>query len=996
LEEVGMNLYSYDEFTDNEVAQKISFVKQTSATGLAAIGDKKKNEGDDYIPTDEECAVLFTATDLSSEHPIVMSSMFMAFVRSPHYDDNMKVLIDEKGKLGDETEISAQQYYDIYSQLEIDDVFEVVLSTELFGFIKDTDLANLTTNSDGNQVLIVPLGDIAVVTPTEEYSSYAYYYDGQMNVVNGLVINVYKSNGANSSSVVKQVKSVYSEMEEGENFEVTVSLLDDQSEFISDSISNVLVSMLIGGALAIIIIFIFLKQVKQSLIIAVTMPLSVLAALICMYAMGITLNMVSLGGLAVGIGMLVDNSIVVIESISKHRDMGKTAYQAAVDGSCEVGGALIGSTLTTVCVFIPIIFSGGLTGEIFTDLSWAVIFSLTFSLIIAVTVIPTLYSMLNGGDRQMLRANTPASQLEEGNATDKKGLEESSAEVKTLEESTEKSVEAETGKGGKKHKGLAKLKEPLIMRSIDKIYRKVLPKVLSKRVITVVAAVVIFGTSVFMVTLTGTEFLPSIDKGQIEVDMSYGANAQIEDVEKDVLAFTNTIKDNIDNIDYMSASVGKNGLLALTNTGIITVQLTTSRHTDKVVQQIRELVATSGTVGTVTVSEVDGVIASLMSGSSGVSVSIMGDDNQKLTAIANEIRGKLTEDSSLGFTDVKDTLTEQSTQYRLDFDEYKLAEYGLDYTTVITTLRVGIASYTAATVEIEGDSYDLNVQFADDVFAADESQTPREKLANFIIGYDGTDAIHLSDVLNKENEGDDGIIEEKTDACIRRSNGYNTVVITAQNTVLDSGEAGRQMKAIAKEVLSKEEYQDYTFESSGVSSYLTDAFSGLAVALVISFFLLYAVMAIQFSSFIKPLIVMASIPFSFTGGFIALLITGTSLNVVSFIGLIMLMGVIVNNAIVMLEKIKQLHDDGMPHYQAVQEACYARLRPILMTTLTTILALVPMAIGVGKGSELMQPLGIVVMGGLLVGTLVTLALVPAVYCLFNRISQKYPDGKKKK
>jgi HAE1 family hydrophobic/amphiphilic exporter-1 len=202
------------------------------------------------------------------------------------------------------------------------------------------------------------------------------------------------------------------------------------------------------------------------------------------------------------------------------------------------------------------------------------------------------------------------------------------------------------------------------------------------------------------------------------------------------------------------------------------------------------------------------------------------------------------------------------------------------------------------------------------------------------------------------------------------------------------------MQQVAKDVLAKEEYSGYSFVSSGISSYLTDAFEGLAVALVVSFFLLYAVMAIQFSSFIKPIIVMASIPFSFTGGFLALVITGTSLNVVSFIGLIMLMGVIVNNAIVMLEKIGQLHADGMEHYQAVQTACSERLRPILMTTLTTILALVPMAIGVGKGSELMQPLGIVVMGGLLIGTLVTLVLVPCVYCLFYGLSKDHPEGKK--
>lgn len=234
---------------------------------------------------------------------------------------------------------------------------------------------------------------------------------------------------------------------------------------------------------------------------------------------------------------------------------------------------------------------------------------------------------------------------------------------------------------------------------------------------------------------------------------------------------------------------------------------------------------------------------------------------------------------------------------------------------------------------------------------------------------------------------------ELTEACIVRTNGNKMITVSGVLPDTDTGTATDRMQAIAKEVLK--DYKDYSFSSSGISSYLTDAFEGLAVALIVSFFLLYTVMAVQFGSFIKPLIIMASIPFSFTGGFVALTITRTSLNVVSFIGLIMLMGIIVNNAIVMLEKIKQLKNEGLPHFDAVREACRERLRPILMTTLTTILALLPLAIGIGQGSELMSPLGIVVIGGLLLGTLVTLVLVPAVYCAVHRLSEKYPDGKVK-
>ena len=293
------------------------------------------------------------------------------------------------------------------------------------------------------------------------------------------------------------------------------------------------------------------------------------------------------------------------------------------------------------------------------------------------------------------------------------------------------------------------------------------------------------------------------------------------------------------------------------------------------------------------------------------------------------------------------------------------------------TLRIGIASYTACTVTFGGESYNITVKFDDDAI------TSRESLENFVIGSDGSSALLLKDVCT--------VLEEEKEACIRRSNGNNMISVSAVLPDTDTGTASKKMASVASSVLKN--YEGYGFEESGITTYLNDAFSGLAVALVISFFLLYAVMAIQFGSFLKPLIIMASIPFSFTGGFIALVITGTSLNVVSFIGLIMLMGVVVNNAIVMLEKIKQLKDE-MPHFEAVKQACTERLRPIFMTTLTTILALIPMAIGVGQGSELMQPLGIVVIGGLLIGTLVTLLLVPAVYCAVNRISAKYPNGKR--
>ena len=845
------------------------------------------------------------------------------------------------------------------------------LIEKMTGIKISIELINFINSLDGLDT--VKVSDVARVEITPSYRSYAYYSDGGIAIAdsNAIVIEIYKSNGANASAVVSEVKKIYSDISKTGGYTASIHLLDDQSEFISDSISNVLVSMIIGGVLAIFIIFVFLKKVRTSLVIAVTMPLSVLASLISLSLMGITLNMVSLGGLAVGIGMLVDNSIVVIEAISKHRDSGKNAYEAAVAGTSEVGGALFGSTLTTVCVFIPIIFLGGLTAEIFTDLSFAVIFSLVFSLIVAVTVIPTLYCIFEG-DRFIRRRRVAVRPAEEQLTID---MVSSDLEYNQHSQLTVTDSPSEEEKDKKKGK-LASLKEPVILNKLTSIYSKILKKALAHKFVTIITAVAIFGASIGLLFVTGLEFMPSIDKGQIEVTMKY-SSADLETVQSDVLAFSDIISREVSNIDYVSASVGKNGLLALADSGVITIQLTDNKNTKKTVEKIRQLSKEHPTVGSVTVREIDGVIASLTTGATDMSVTILGNDGAKLKEIAQKIEVKLREE---GFTDISDSATDRSKQYNLEFDRNKITSLGLDYQTVIMVLRIGIASYTACTVTIDGDEYKLNVQFADGRISS------RTDLENFVVGFSGEKAVKLSEILKGGK-----VKEEYTDAYISRSNGNKMISISAVLPNTDTGTATDRMREIVSSVIK--DYEGYSFSSSGISSYLTDAFEGLAIALVISFFLLYGVMAVQFSSFLKPLIIMASIPFSFTGGFIALTITRTSLNVVSFIGLIMLMGIIVNNAIVMLEKIKQLKNDGMSHFDAVKEACTVRLRPILMTTLTTVLALIPLAIGIGKGSELMSPLGIVVIGGLLIGTLVTLVLVPAVYCAVHRLSDNQPDGK---
>ena len=970
-------MYQGDTPSDEILLERIDFVRKTSSAGLSNIAAKKREaeaEGAQYVPTDSECVRLFVGTRLSVQHPIILSTEFMGFFRAESFSRNMEVLVEKRQDFGEN--IDADEYFELYQSLDLTGLLELKLSRELINFIMTTDLTALSESGE----LVVAVKDIATVSEEEQYSSFVYFGDGATpEIIAGTTIEVYKSNGANSSAVVSRVKEVYAQYLNSASG-IKIELLDDQSQFISESISNVLISMLIGGVLAVIVIFVFLKKVKTSLIIAVTMPLSVLASMICLSLAGITLNMVSLGGLAVGIGMLVDNSIVVIESISKHRDLDKTAFQAAVDGTTEVGGALFGSTLTTVCVFIPIIFAGGLTGEIFTDLSFAVIFSLTLSLVVAVTVIPALYAMLckkdgmlkGGRLKKFLSAESAIASYPQAECTARK----SDGECTEKEEKTQHVPQ----KTSKKFK-LSALKEPRIMDGITSFYGKLLPKVLKRKIIPILTAIIIFGASIGLLFLTGTEFLPSIDKGQIEITASYESGTSLEDIKTDVSLFADKIEEEFnDNLEYISVSVGKHGMLALTDTGIIKVQLKTNRGTAKSVDKIRQIAESGGGFSGrrgLSVKEIDGVVASLMSGADDLSVTVLGEDNDTLVRIAGDVIERLEAD---GFKDVKSSAADKEWQTDIRFDRAALSEFGLDYQTLVLTLRIGIASYTACTAVIDGEQCSVNVSFDNN------SLSDINSLRDFTVGFDSSGkTIKLYQVAEVSDP-------YEVDACIRRSDGKKMISVSAVLPGVDTGTAGARMQEIAAGVL--ENYNGYSFQQSGISSYLSDAFRGLAVALVVSFFLLYAVMAVQFGSALKPLIIMASIPFSFTGGFLALVITGSTLNVVSFIGLIMLMGVVVNNAIVMLEKIKQLHDDGMPHFEAVTEACKVRLRPIFMTTLTTILALIPLAIGVGQGSELMQPLGIVVIGGLLIGTLVTLVLIPAVYCAIHRISQKHPNGKK--
>ncbi len=1012
--EVTNPYYVYTEDDYDELAVEMQLVPDTekaavmreesapfSRAGLSVIG--KRRFFDEKI-SDADYAELFRGTDIATDYPIVMTEIGMKFVRAESFDANAAFLLEHKTLYPKPSDVesgylSDAEVSELYNGLDTDGIINYELSDDMIAFIRATDFG-------GGSALTVKMSDIArVVGPGDDgyvpsYGSYAYY-----NGVQGVKVSIFAAGGANGTNVVRAVKDIIADMSE-HDAPFTIALTDDNSEFISESVSNVLISMLIGGALAVFVIFLFLKKAKPSIIISVTMPLSVLSALLLLFVMGITLNMVSLGGLAVGIGMLVDNSIVVIEAISKRRDAGDSSFRAAVNGTSEVAGALVGSTLTTVCVFIPILFVGGLCAEIFTDLAWAVIWSLTFSLLVAVTVIPTLYSLFSGGARMLKGGNLTPVGGEDGDKSEeseKKMCGETAATATDATADTAVCVatvfDTDGQKSTKTDVKRGRFFKPVVMNAVSSFYEKILPSVISKKIIVVIAALAVFAASIGLLFTTGTEFLPSVDKGLVEISLGYYGGANLTEAETDATALANVIED-VEGVKNISVSVGVQGLLAFNNTGSISVKLDGKRKTEEVTEEIRtvtEKVRADGLLkytATAAVSEIDGVVEVMTGGMSDLSVTVIGDDPAKLATIAAEIADRFESEDfkKAGFKTVTSSMSDENTtlEYDIDFDMTALAEKNIDYAATVLTLRAGLAGYDAATVTLGGKDCMITVSFSDTAI------TSYDELCDFSVGtYEG-ETVKLRDVATVE------IVT--ADTVIKKTDGKYNASVSAEVYRLDSGTAGKMMDRAVYDVLDKidpetgKSYADggYEYVSSGVASYLSNAFDGLVIALIVSFFLLFGVMAAQFESVTKPLIIMCAIPFAFTGGFIAIAITRMTLNVVSFVGLIMLMGVIVNNAIVLLEKIKQLHDEGLDHYSAVVEGCTARLRPVLMTTLTTVLALIPLALGIGSGSELMQPLGIVVMGGLIVGTLVTLALIPAVYCMVHGISKSRPNGREKK
>lgn len=737
--------------------------------------------------------------------------------------------------------------------------------------------------------------------------------------VNGnpaIMLSIEKQTGYSTGDVTKRIKTRFESLEK-ENDKLHMTILMNQGVYIDTIVESVMENMIVGAILAVLILILFLKDIKPTLVIACSIPLSVVFAIVLMYFTGISLNIISLSGLALGVGMLVDNSIVVIENIYRLRNQGLSIRKAAVEGAGQVAGAIFASTLTTVCVFAPIIFTEGITRQLFVDIALTIAYTLAASLIVALTFVPMM----------------------------------ASGALKNTRE----------------------IKHPWFDRILDG-YEKVLRVALRFKPIVLICVVVFLVASVTLSVSKGFTFMDmNMETEQLTVTVSAKEDEKLtfEELTERADEVVDKIS-GISGVDSIGAMAGGGGIMSM------------GGSTDSVTMYV--LIDDSGATGSEITASIQALTADLdcdvntdssasdMSSffGSGISVRVSGKDLDKLQKLAGQIAEVV--EKTEGTVDVDDGLGDTTPSFTVKVDKEKAAKYGMTTAQVYQLVYKQLASNTSSTtISTDLKDYKVYVQSGEQ---ADVTPGDIRKLTfpyTDRISGETTD-IPLKDIAEFE--------EGESLNVINRSSQTRYISVTAgvdedHNVTLVSNQIQKELDKIKLP-------DGYEISMTGEDETIRDAMNQLYLMLILAVVFIYLIMVAQFQSFLSPFIIMFTIPLAFTGGFFALFVTDNEVGVVSMIGFVMLAGVIVNNGIVLVDYINQLRREGMDKKEAIVTAGRTRLRPILMTALTTILAMSTMAMGLGSGSEMMQPMAIVTEGGMLYGTLLTLIVVPCIYDLFTR------------
>lgn len=738
--------------------------------------------------------------------------------------------------------------------------------------------------------------------------------------VNGnaaVMLSIEKQTGYSTGDVTDRLLDKFDSLEK-ENTDLHLSVLMNQGIYIDMIVKSVVENMIVGAILAIIVLLLFLKDMKPTLVIACSIPLSVVFAVVLMYFTNITLNIISLSGLALGIGMLVDNSIVVIENIYRLRGEGYSIRKAAVEGASQVTGAIIASTLTTICVFAPIIFTEGITRQLFVDIALTIAFTLAASLLVALTFVPMMAA----------------------------GLLKNTKEIR--------------------HNFFDKVKE---------VYGKILAVCLRFKPIVFIAVIVLLGTSVVAAFSRGYSFMDmNMETNQISATISAKEDETLTFDELTEMADEVVEKAlTIDGIETIGAMAGGSALSMMggSSTDSISMYMILDEESEvssaDVIEQLDELTKDMDCEVTTDTSASD--MTSLMG--SGLTINVKGNNLDKLQELAGEV-AKVVENTE-GTVDVDDGLANTTPSFTISVDKEKAAKYGMTVAQVFQLVYGEMTSSTSATtISTDVNEYQVYVQ------SEEQSDVTLADIKNLTFTYTDREGNETETALSDIAQFEEGY----TLGTINRDAQTRYISVTAG--VDDDHNVSLLSNEIQKELDKIDLPEGYSIEMAGEDEMIADAMNQLYLMLLLAVIFIYLVMVAQFQSLLSPFIIMFTIPLAFTGGLFALYFTGNEVSVVAMIGFVMLAGIIVNNGIVMVDFINQLRRGGMEKKDAIIESGKTRLRPILMTALTTILSMSTMAVGLGEGSEMMQPMAIVTVGGLLYGTLLTLIVVPCIYDAFNR------------
>uniref|UniRef100_UPI004055BF74 efflux RND transporter permease subunit n=1 Tax=Agathobacter sp. TaxID=2021311 RepID=UPI004055BF74 len=777
------------------------------------------------------------------------------------------------------------------------------------------DLANLVLMDMGMEdidtIHLSDIADVELVDNSEDVYS----------IVNGnpsISLSLEKQTGYATGEVTDRILEKFEMLQKAdERLEFTV--LMDQGIYIDVIVDSVVQNMVVGAVLAILVLWVFLKDFKPTIVIACSIPLSVIVAIVLMYFTGISLNIISMSGLVLGIGMLVDNSIVVIENIYRFREEGYSIRKACVEGASEVSGAIVASTLTTVSVYAPIIFTDGITKQLFVDIALTVAFTLMASLLIALTFVPALASY-------------------------------------TL-----------------------KNKKEIAHPFFDVIvgwYENVLRACLKHKILVFVVSIALLIVTGAACLSRGMTFMDmNIETNQLSVSITAKEDEKLEFEE--LVEISNEAMERIfeiEGVDTIGASIGGNSTMSLMSGGsgeAVSMYVLLDENSDASIYTVAdEIVKKTSDMDCVVSCETSSMDMTTMFGS-GLSIQVKGSDMDKLQTLAAEVAQIVTDVE--GTVEVQDGLDNQAPQFSIIVDKAKAAEYGYTVAQVFQLVYAEMASNTsAATISTDVKEYAVYLQ------TEEQSQVTLDDIKAITFTHTNKEGeeseIPLTDICTME--------ETATLSTISRSG--QTRYLTVSCGIDENHNVTLVSNEVKEKINQMEIPEGYEISMTGEDETINESMSQMLLMLLLAVIFIYLIMVAQFQSLFSPFIIMFSIPLAFTGGFIALFLTGKELGIISMLGFIMLAGLIVNNGIVLIDYINQRRQQGASKQDAIIESGITRLRPILMTTMTTILAMSTSAAGLGDGSEIMQPMAITMIGGLLYGTILTLVVIPCIYDAFHK------------